>query len=84
MNNEDLVVFTVLVHITRDQLANFINVLNRFELRDGEEPLTVDEVISKPNLLKYICDEAVEDGAAIVDPVQFWNEDGWCDWRQFR
>lgn len=83
MNNEDEVVFTVATHITRDQLLILIKAINKGMWED-EEPLTIEEVLSKPDLLKYICEEAVIDGRALYDPDDFINDDGWIDLEQFR
>jgi len=83
MNNEDLVVFSVVVHITRQDLLDFINTLNKWEIEDGEEPLTIEEVMSKPDLLKYLCDEGVA-GNAVFDSTDCWNGGFWGEWRQFR
>ena len=81
MNNEDEVVFTVVTPITRDQVLGFINVINKWS---DEEPLTIEEVLSKPDLLKYICEEAVEDGTAMYDAAEFINNDGWLKIESFR
>lgn len=86
MNNEDEVVYSVTTHISREQLLGFIKILNEYEIDEdeGEELFTVEEVLSKPDLLKYICTEAVNDGVALYDPIEFWNNDGWCDVKDFR
>ena len=83
MNNEDQIIFTVQTHITKDQLIGWIKVINQYMWKD-EEPLTIEEVMSKPDLLKYICDEAVEDGVAVYDPLEFIRNDGWMDLEKFR
>lgn len=85
-------VYTVQVNVTKTQLLSIIACLNRHEFDSGrknpegveDEILTFTEVMSKPNLLKYLCEEAVEDGVALYDPVEFWTNDGWCDVRDFR
>lgn len=79
------VVFRKEVTITNEQLEDIVKVLNR----DGcsqQPPLTVSEVIEKPELLDYICGEIIEDGvlAALCDPMEFYRNDGWCDWKQYR
>jgi len=77
------VVFTVQTPITYAQLLIWVNAINKGMWKD-EEPLTIEEVTSKPDLLKYICDEAVEDGRAVYDPDDFINDDGWMDLEKFR
>jgi hypothetical protein len=81
MSNQEIV-FVVPVNITKIQLVNIILVLNKFEF--PEDPLTIEEVLSNPELLKYICTEAAEDGTALFDPFEFWNNDGWCDIFDYR
>lgn len=78
------VVCVVPVSVTEKQLESFIAILNGWELRKHEERLTLEEVMSKPKLLEYICREAVEDGVGVYDPLTFWNNDGWCDIRDYR
>ncbi len=78
------VVFVVPVNVTRSQLVdNIIRILNRYELCE-EEPLTIEEILSKPELLKYLCTESVKDGIALYDPYEFWSNDGWCNVRDYR
>lgn len=80
------VVFTVQVEVTEKQLKSFISVLNENEVDEdeGEKELTFKEVTGNPKLLEYICTEAVKDGVGMYDPEEFWNSDGWCDWRDYR
>lgn len=78
----DETIFVVPVKVTSTQLQSFIDVLNKWEF--DEDKLTFDEVMAKPKLLEYICTEAVLDGTAIFDPLSFWNNDGWCDIRDYR
>lgn len=81
----DVFVCSVVVNVTEKQLLSFIEILNKYEIDDNdEERLTSEEVLSKPNLLEYLCKEAVNDGVALYDPFEFWNNDGWCDFRMYR
>jgi hypothetical protein len=84
MSDESKVVFTVPVNITKKHLISFIEVLNQYEIDEAEEELTIEEVLSKPKLLEYLCIGAVEDGTAMYDPFEFWNNDGWCDFKDYR
>lgn len=81
--SESEIVLEVVVKVTKNQLLSFINVLNKWEFGKKDQ-LTFDEVMSKPKLLNYICSTAVEDGVALYDPLSFWNNDGWCDIRDYR
>lgn len=81
MQNKD-VVFKATVDVTKQHLEAFIETLNAWDRPTS--PLTLEEVLSKPVLLKYICSEAVEDGVAMYDPEEFWSNDGWCDWQDYR
>ena len=77
---------TVAVPITGDDLERFIKVINGgWEVREEEvPPLTLPELMSNDRLMEYIVTEAVEDGVAMYDPGEFWNNDGWCDWQDYR
>lgn len=77
-------VFVVPVKVTSVQLQSFIDILNGWEFKKHETRLTFDEVMANPKLLEYICTEAVLDGVAMYDPLTFWNNDGWCDIRDYR
>lgn len=77
------VVCTVQTEITYSQLLSWVEALTK-SMWDDENPLTIEEVMSKPDLLKYICDEAVEDGRAVYDPDEFIGDDGWMDLEEFR
>jgi hypothetical protein len=88
---EPTIVKQVLVSITDIQLQTFIDQINQdladedgdlFDEDDGL--LTITEVVGNQKLLDYICESAVEDGTAVYDPEEFWNNDGWCDWSDFR
>jgi len=74
------------VEVNNVQLQGIIDTLNRFEIdeNEGETPLTIEEVEGNKELLTYLCKEAVEDGIALYDPVEFWNNDGWCDFKDYR
>lgn len=74
------VVYTGQVPITRSQLESFIRVINI----STNQPLTIEEVLANERLLQYICFEAINDGVALHDPTEFWNNDGWCDVEQYR
>ena len=51
-----------------------IKILNEYEIWDGEKELTVEDVTSSPNLLKYLS-------AGQDDPFEHWNAEGYSDWR---
>lgn len=73
------VVKEVTVQVTQDQLEDILEVINRYELDEGIE-LTLEQVLANDELLTYICETAVDDGVlALYDPLEFWNNDGWCD-----
>lgn len=75
----------VVTYVSREQLEGIIKCLNENELSDEqEERLTIEEVLANPKLRDYLCGEAVEDGIALYDPDEFWNNDGWCDLRDYR
>lgn len=78
--------YKVTIEVTEGQMEDIIDCLNKYEVDEdeGEERLTLEEVKSKPNLLKYLAEEAVKDGVAPYDPMEFWNNDGWCDFRDYR
>lgn len=78
------VVFVVPVSVTKNELESFLLVLNELELEEDEDELTVEEVLNNPDLLRYLCEEAVEDGVALHDPQEFYSNDGWCDFRDYR
>jgi hypothetical protein len=78
------VLYTVQVGVNQDQLEQIIKCLNKYEIDEDETELTIEEVKSNPNLLKYLCEEAVVDGVALYDPFEFWNNDGWCDFKDYR
>lgn len=84
MSNSETV-YTVQVNITKSQLLNIITILNKWEIDEEEDEtlLTFEEVTSKPLLLKYICEDAVK-GDGLVDPEESWNNDFWCDFRDYR
>lgn len=80
-NNE--VVKVVKIDITKKDLQDFLDVLNKWELTDeGDEKLTIENVVSRPNLLDYIVDEIVNEWGW-AEPLDFWNGDGWCDIRDY-
>ncbi|MCK5016715.1 MAG: hypothetical protein KAS32_06525 [Candidatus Peribacteraceae bacterium] len=76
-------VYSQTVTISKKQLESFIPELNR-DLDEGEKELTVSEVLSNKRLLTYICSSVIDDGTGIHDPFEFWNSDGWCEWKSFR
>lgn len=72
--------------VTYGELKSFIAVLNEHESSCKDNKLTLDEVMNTPDLLDYLCEQAVEDEEklAFSDPFEFWNNDGWCDFWRFR
>jgi len=81
MSNQNEVVYVVKINITHSDLEECIKYLNR-DIDDGEAELTIDEVLSKPDLLAFICDNRIvlED----VEAGECWNSDGWAEWKDFR
>ena len=78
------IVCTIAVNVNVGQLNDILDTLNKHEIDEGEEKLTLTEVVNNEKLLNYICREAVEDGTAMYDPFEFWNADGWCDFKDYR
>ena len=78
--------WAVAVHVSVSQIESFIKTINNgYEVSSGEaEPLTIQELMSNDRLMDYICTGAVEDGIAMYDPFEFWCNDGWCDWQDYR
>lgn len=81
---KDQIVYTQPVTVSREQLESFLNIINKYLLDEEDEKITVEECLLKPDLMKYICGEAIKDGAAMWDPLEFWNNDGWCDIKDHR
>ena len=79
--SENDVVYRIEIQLTRNDLENLLEVLNRYEFDDN--PLTVEEVLSKPDLLKYICEMDFKE-CTLIDPLEYWNNDGWCDVHNYR
>lgn len=79
------VVKEIMVQVTDQHISEFIEQMNRDVYEDeGEQFLTVEEVVGNDRLLTYVCEQAVADGVALYDPLEFWNADGWCDWKDYR
>lgn len=76
------VVFSMPMHVTRSHLQSFVNTINQFE--KPQPKLSVQEVIDNKELLNYICSNALEDGVAMYDSTEFYRNDGWSDWEQYR
>ena len=77
----------VVKYVSRQHLEEIIEFLNEQELDDEEEQeekLTVEEVLSKPELLRYLVVEELEDRDEMFDPFEYWNADGWCEFRDYR
>ena len=81
MSNQNEVVYVVKINITRSDLEECIKYLNR-DIDDGEAELTIEEVLSKPDLLTYICDNRIR--LDDIGPLDCWNCDGWTEWKDFR
>ena len=79
--SEQEVVYTVQVLVTKQHLHQIIKFLNR-DLDEGEQSLTIEEVLSKPELIEYICEMAVE-GDGLFNPFDCWNNDGWSEWKDY-
>jgi len=85
MIDENTVIIVVPVEVTIKHILSFMEVLNDREIeRPEEEFLTLDEILKNHKLMKYLATEAVNDGVAMFDPFEFWNNDGWCDFRDYR
>lgn len=81
------VMYTVQVEINHKQLQKMLDAINKFFVNeeDGEEPITIEECQAKPELMKYICESAVEDGTGMYDPYSAAGEgDLWCDVNEYR
>lgn len=76
-------IYTVQVPIFKDQLREVINVINKHDLDEDDEKLTLGGVLDNPPLLKYLCEALVELDNVGVDVFDIWNQDGFCDWKDF-
>lgn len=91
----DKIVYTKPVHISEEFLVACINFLNKKELEgdiqdaieDGEVPpelLTLEEVMSKPALLEYLCEVLVTCNGSEDEMHEAWNFDEFCDFAEHR
>ena len=83
MPPELTIVYRYEVVVTRAQLRDFIKGVN-LDVHDGEEELTIEEVLGNPKLLKYICSEVIDGYMLSIDGPEHWNNDGWANWRNYR
>lgn len=76
--------FVCEVPVSEQMMQEVIDVLNEYEIypEDGDQPLTLEEVKNNPDLLKYLCSDP--DPFVTREVVEFWNADGWCDFKQYR
>ena len=88
------IVYTRTVELSRDSLQYIIDYLNEVEFNpdnyDEDElqlkenqPLTLEEVESKPRLLAYIAN-ILEYDPKLEDLQAHWNGDGWIDIKKYR
>jgi hypothetical protein len=77
------VVYSQAVNVTTAQLQKIVDVLSH-DVYEDEQPLSIDEVLNNPQLLDYICSNTIEDGVALYDPHEAWNNDCWCEWKDYR
>ena len=82
--NEAATLYVVKIAITAKDINDVINTLNRHEIEEGETPLTLKEVQSNPELLKYLFDGVDWKEATIGDPEEYWNADGWDEFKKYR
>jgi hypothetical protein len=73
--------YTVTITITESDVQQIIDELN---YHDESNPLTLDEVKAKPELLKYLVESLDFKELAMLDLEQFWNSDGWADVENYR
>ena len=86
MAKEDPVLMTVTIEIKQSDIQAIIDVLNEYEVyeEEGDEKLTLEELQEKPELLKYLVNELDFKDSLMSDLEEFWNGDGWSEWRTFR
>ena len=73
------VVFEYTIKLRRWQIEIMVSEINRRILGD-ENPLTVDEVLSSPRLLKYLCVEWLEsDGHGHPSIERHIDDEGWAE-----
>lgn len=78
-------VYTVQVPIFRGQLREVIDMINEHDIHEDDEfdKLTLEGVLNNPPLLKYLCEALVELDNVGGDVFDIWNQDGFCDWKDF-
>lgn len=74
------IVYRVTTEITEWQLAGFLDQINKDEEDNDIGHIDLARVMRLPHLLKFLCDSAVEDGVAVYDPEEGWNNDVWSGW----
>lgn len=83
----DKVVYTKPVDVHESDLECVINILNNssldIDVEDGDIPLTLEEVYSKPALLEYLCEVLLTcDGEEDIEEA--WNFCEFADFKNFR
>lgn len=82
--NQPEVVYVVKTAITRAELQEVVDLLNKNELDEDDESqplLTIEEVLGNPELLSYLCESLVKQE---YDIEELWNDDGFCDFADYR
>jgi len=84
--NKDEIVCVVSVSVTRERLVDILENINEYVTDPDSEsgPITIEECLSNQELREYICFEAVQDGVALYDPLEFIRNDGWADIEDYR
>lgn len=88
MSQANEIVYVVKTAITRAELQEVVDLLNKKELgpengfgdEDDQPLMTIEEVLGNPELLAYLCDSLVMQD----DVHEIWNSDGFCDFAERR
>lgn len=89
MEQVNQVVYVVKTEILTGDLQELIDLLNKNELAEGMQLddedlkplLTLEEVLGNPELLAYLCEALV---MKEHDVDEAWNQDGFCDFADYR
>jgi hypothetical protein len=76
-------IFSVTISYTENELEYILDILNEHELEENEKKLTVKEVVKNKKLLSYIFSEDFVKFSG-DDSDDYWNNDGWSEWRNYR
>ena len=69
-------------YFSRKEVEGIVEFINETSIddaiKDGEPPLTVEEVLTNPDMFKIVLHEWLADAIqAGSDHHEFWNADGW-------